>query len=103
VYATEYPSDGVVDGNLVLVCEHDFTTSGFFYGSARTPLDLLADELASAGLMQVTGDVRVQGEGVWDGYQFAYYDAAQNRQALATQVRAALIDRGVTIHGGTTA
>src|SRR5690606_19145133 len=27
VYATEDPSDGVVDGNLVLVCEHDFTTS----------------------------------------------------------------------------
>lgn len=102
VYATEDASDGVVDGNIVLVCEHDFTSSSFFHGYARESLDLLAGELAAGGLSEITGAVRVQGEGVWDGYQFAYYDAAQNRAALANAFRAALVDRGVTVGGGTT-
>lgn len=101
IYATDDASDGVVSGDLVLVCAHDFTSSTFFYGGARAPLDLLADELATAGLTAITGAVRVQGEGVYDGYQFAYYDAAAHRQALATAFRAALIARGISVGGGT--
>ena len=102
VYATDDASDGVVSGDLVLLAAHDYTLSSFYYGSPRFPLDVLADELAGAGLTQVTGNVQARGEFVYEGDELGTYDAASERAETATAFRAALVARGIAVGGGAT-
>ncbi len=108
-FLTDIWADGPIDaagtltGDLVLVGRHDFTWSTRFYSNPRLPLDHLADQLWQAGLRSVTGTTRVTGELVWDGYHFGYYDPSAHRQATATQLAAALADRGISINALDTA
>ncbi len=92
---------GVVAGDLHLVGEHDFTWSTEFYGSSRTPLDLLAESLYDEGLRQVQGSVIARGEFLYDGYNFGTYDPPTHRSTAATRFREALIGAGITVSGGT--
>jgi D-alanyl-D-alanine carboxypeptidase/D-alanyl-D-alanine-endopeptidase (penicillin-binding protein 4) len=99
VYATSPPTGGVVDGDLILFGDHDFTWSTQFYPSPRWPLDRLAESLAALGISQVTGTVQARFEFLYDGYQFAYYDAASHRAAAAVQFDDALAAAGIATGG----
>lgn len=99
VYATSSPSGGVVDGDLILFGDHDYTWSSQFYPGARWPLDRLAESLAALGITQVTGTVQARFEHLYDGYQFAYYDAASHRAAVAVQFANALSAAGIATGG----
>ncbi|MEQ9317594.1 MAG: D-alanyl-D-alanine carboxypeptidase/D-alanyl-D-alanine-endopeptidase [Polyangiaceae bacterium] len=99
VYATSPPSGGVVSGDLILMGHHDYTWSTQFYPGPRWPLDRLAERVAAMGITQVTGTVQARFEHLYDGYQFAYYDAAAHRAAAATQFNAALNSAGINTGG----
>jgi D-alanyl-D-alanine carboxypeptidase len=93
---------GNVSGDLTLLGDHDFTWSTSFYSSARWPLDQLAGQLYAAGVRRVAGQLRVQGEYVYDGVSIGTYDAAAHRATVATQWRAALTAQGITVVGANT-
>ena len=101
VYATAAPSGGVIDGDVVIVGDHDFTWSTYFYPSARFPLDWIAARLAAEGVSQINGTVRVIGEYVYEGFNFGTYSAAAHRSTVAGQAAAALTAASIG-HGGTT-
>lgn len=92
---------GVLTGDLVVVSEHDFTASTFFYGSARFPMDELARRVYAAGVRQVTGTLRLHGEMLYEADRFAYYDPAAHRATSVARLRDALSDAGITVTGGT--
>src|SRR5690606_1800970 len=100
VYATSAPAGGVVDGDLVLVGRHAFAWSTQLYDDPRFPLGRLAASLAQLGITQVNGTVQVRGEVLYDGYQFAYYDASTHRATAAARFVSALSDAGIAVGGG---
>ncbi len=92
--------NGVVSGGLHLLGYHDFTWSVRFYeDSARTGLDLLADQLYDAGLRQVTGGVTARGEFVYDGASLGTYNPATHRTVAAQRFVDALEARGIPVDG----
>lgn len=102
VYATQAPSGGTVDGDLVLLGHHDFTWSTRYYTSARFPLDQLAGAVAAAGVTQVTGAIQARGEFLYDGYNLGTYDAAAHRALAASRFRDALTAVGISSAGTAT-
>jgi len=102
VYATSAPEDGVVNGDLILFGDHDYTWSTRFYPSARSPLDELAQQLAADGLTMVMGNVQARFEHLYDGYNFGTYSTTAHRQATASAFSAALSSAGVTVGGTST-
>ncbi len=97
---SEIDGDGAVSGDLILVGDHDFTWSTQLFPTARAPLDLLAQDLYDAGLRSVSGELLAQGEFLYDGYQFGYYDPPTHRLDAVTQFRNALAAVGITVAGG---
>lgn len=85
-------------GDLVLVGDHDFSWSSFLAQGPRRPLDVLAAELAAAGVTSV-GQVIVAGEVLFDGERFGTYNAATNRSQAATAFQAALSAAGISSAG----
>ena len=92
---------GVVNGDLHLVGDHDFTWSTFFYDSARTPLDRIAEQLYADGVRQVTGSAVARGEFCYEGYSLGTYDAIAHRSTAAVRFGEALAAAGITVNGGT--
>lgn len=94
------PPDGAgAIGDLTLIGDHDITWSTRFYDSARWPLDQMAAQLYAAGVRRVNGSLRVHGEFLFDGATLGTYNAAAHRTTTATQWRAALQARGITVVG----
>ncbi|HEU5056851.1 MAG TPA: D-alanyl-D-alanine carboxypeptidase/D-alanyl-D-alanine-endopeptidase [Kofleriaceae bacterium] len=93
--------DGVVDGDLYVVLEHDFTLSSDLYDGPRVPLDRIARQLARRGLTRVTGTVRVLGESVYEANSVGYLDLATERSQTTTAVGEALTAAGIA-RGGLT-
>ena len=93
----DWNSEGVLEGDLILLSEHDISFSDYFYPSARFPMDWLAARLHELGLRAVQGDVIVSGELTYDGHRFNYYDGEAHRQAGLTAFAAALEDAGVSV------
>lgn len=93
---------GHVAGDLHLLVHHDFTWSPFFGMAADAVLDRIAEDLWDTGVRSVGGAVIVRGEAVYDGYQFAYYDAAAHRGAVASVFASSLAGVGISVAGGTT-
>jgi D-alanyl-D-alanine carboxypeptidase len=91
---------GHVAGDLHLVVHHDFTLSPLFGMSADATLDRVAEDLWDAGVRSVGGALVVHGEAVYDGYQFAYYDAAAHRGAVASAFASSLSGAGISLAGG---
>jgi D-alanyl-D-alanine carboxypeptidase/D-alanyl-D-alanine-endopeptidase (penicillin-binding protein 4) len=61
VYADGSLSNGVLAGNLNLVCEHDPTWNTSIFQDAREPLDHLAAQLKAQGLRSVSSNVQFYG------------------------------------------
>jgi serine-type D-Ala-D-Ala carboxypeptidase/endopeptidase (penicillin-binding protein 4) len=61
VYADGTLSNGVLAGNLNLVCEHDPTWNTSVFTNARAPLDHIAAQLKAHGLTAVTSNVQFYG------------------------------------------
>ncbi len=84
---------GKVTGNLTMIAEHDFTWSGNYYPTSRTPLDQMAQQLYDSGLRNITGNIYAKGYCVYAG-------VASNAEAAA-QLKAALQAKGITVKGKT--
>jgi D-alanyl-D-alanine carboxypeptidase len=91
--------DGVVNGDLYVVLEHDFTLSSDLYDGPRVPLDRIARQLARLGLTRVTGTVRVLGESVYEANSVGYLDLATERSQTTTAVGDALTAAGISRGG----
>jgi D-alanyl-D-alanine carboxypeptidase len=102
VFATAAPSGGVIDGDLVLFGDHDFSWSTQFYPGSRWPLDRIAETLAAMGITQVTGSVQVRFEHLYNGQQFSTYNAANHRAAVASNFNSALNSAGIATAGTST-
>lgn len=81
---------------LYVVSRHDWTWSTFFYDYPEWPADQLAEQLVDAGVTEV-GALTVRGEGLFEGYQFATYDAAAHRADLLAAMESALELQGVVV------
>ena len=92
----DWGGEGVLEGDLILLSEHDISFSDYFYPSARFPMDWLAERLYEQGLREVRGEVIVSGELTYDGYRFNYYDPEAHRQAGLAAFAAALEDAGIS-------
>lgn len=90
-------ADGTLDGNLVVIGEHDFTLSTLIFGAARYPLDRVAELLAREGLRRVTGTLDVRGEYVYEGDSVGYLDVAAHRATVAARMRDALSAAGIAV------
>jgi len=98
-YADALPNgSGAVD-TLTVFVEHDFTWSAYFYNDAYVAADRLAEQLYDEGLRRVTGEVVLQGELVFDGYQFGYYDPGAHRADGLDAVLSALDLYGIAVDG----
>ena len=93
--------DGVVDGDLYVVLEHDFTLSSDLYDGPRVPLDRIARQLVRRGLSRVTGTVHVLGESVYEANSIGYLDLATERSQTTTALGDALSAAGIA-RGGLT-
>ncbi|MEM6789186.1 MAG: D-alanyl-D-alanine carboxypeptidase/D-alanyl-D-alanine-endopeptidase [Myxococcota bacterium] len=102
VYATVAPANGVVAGDLIIMGDHDYTWSPQFYPAARWPLDRLAEDVAALGITEVQGAVQARFEHLYDGFQFATFNAASHRADVATQFRSALQAAGVATGAAST-
>ncbi len=91
----EIEDNGNLNGDLILLGNHDFTWSTDYYpGNARFALDRLAERLYDLGLRSVSGTVR--------GYGYLMYDEVPSNASAAVAFRDALLDAGITA-GGTAA
>jgi D-alanyl-D-alanine carboxypeptidase len=99
VYATSAPAGGVIDGDLIVLGQHDFTWSTHFYAEPQFPLRQIAEGLAAQGITQVTGTAQARGEFLFEGYHFGTYDPAAERAVTAGELAAALADAGIAIGG----
>jgi D-alanyl-D-alanine carboxypeptidase len=91
VYHTGTFSGGVVEGDLHILPEHDFTWSTRFYSNARAPLNSIALALFNLGVREVNGKIIGGGRG-------AFADSASNA-TVAAEFREALLARGITVGG----
>ena len=98
-YADAQPNgSGAVD-TLTVFVEHDFTWSSTFYADAYVAADRLAEQLVDAGVRRVTGELVFQGEVVFDGYQFGYYDPSAHRSDGLDAVMEAFDLYGIAVDG----
>ena len=89
IYAKGSITDGVLNGDLILIGEHDFTWSTRFYPSARTPLVQMAEQCRSRGLRRVTGKVIVRGE--------CAVNENTSKTNVASVFRSALVEKGISV------
>jgi D-alanyl-D-alanine carboxypeptidase/D-alanyl-D-alanine-endopeptidase (penicillin-binding protein 4) len=90
---------GTVTGDLHLVLEHDFTLSSDLYDGPRVPLDRIASALKRRGLNNVTGNIRVLGESVYEANSVGYLDLATERSQTTSAVAGAFSAAGITSAG----
>ncbi len=93
-------SSGTVQGDLVLVAEHDPSATPWFGDSARQSFDALAQALAATGVGAVSGGVIAKGEYLYEGDSLGTIDFASERAQAASAFRAALVAAGITVAGG---
>jgi D-alanyl-D-alanine carboxypeptidase len=96
VWSSAPPDGGVIDGDLAVLLEHDFTLSSDLYDGPRVPLDRIAEGLAGLGVTQVTGSVRVLGESVFEANSVGFLDLAEERGQTTDAMAAALTAAGIT-------
>ncbi len=102
VWADAEPDGGgTIAGDLHLLGHHDVSWSTDFYGSARDPLDRVAQLLYDQGVRTVTGGVVARGEFIYEGYSLGTYDAAGYRATAVARFADALGAAGITVQGGT--
>jgi D-alanyl-D-alanine carboxypeptidase len=95
VLAQAPSGDGAVDGDLVILLEHDFTLSSDLYDGPRVPLDRVAQALRQGGVERINGTVRVSGESVFEGNSVGTLDLDVERAETLAAMSAALIDAGI--------
>ncbi|MEQ1570595.1 MAG: D-alanyl-D-alanine carboxypeptidase, partial [Myxococcota bacterium] len=87
---------GAALDEAVLVGEHDFTWSSWFYPTAEFPADRMADLAWDAGVRSIDTLV-VSGQFELEGYELGYYDADYYRAAAADAVWTAFEARGISL------
>jgi D-alanyl-D-alanine carboxypeptidase len=90
VYINGTLSNGTLNGDIILISEHDFTWSTRFYATARTPLDQIAQQCYNLGLRTIsaTGRIIARGECV--------YDEVVSNSSAAAAFKAALTAKGIS-------
>ncbi|MBT8494591.1 MAG: D-alanyl-D-alanine carboxypeptidase, partial [Deltaproteobacteria bacterium] len=97
LYSDATIDGGVLLGDLHIVGEHDFTWSSRLFGDPRIPVVETGRALRAAGVDRVSGVVYLHGEYLFEGDNFAYYDAAAHRQEVAGEVTSAFAAAGVEL------
>lgn len=95
-------TNGVLDGNLNLVCEHDPTWNTTVFTNARVPLGHIAAQLKALGLTSVSSNVQCYGACAYNLSSTGFINSrnTQGRNAeAATAFVAALKARGITVSG----
>jgi D-alanyl-D-alanine carboxypeptidase len=104
IYRNGTVANGILTGDLNLVCEHDITWNTSVMSNPRAALDFIATKLKATGLTSVTGNVQCYGCCFYNlsSTDASTHDAAQqlpyNRTA-ATNFVAALQAQGITVSG----
>jgi len=102
IYCDGTLTNGVLAGNLNLVCEHDPTWNTSVFLSAREPLDYIAAQLKTQGLTSVASNVQFYGACAFN------LGSSDNLAARSTETRnaeaaaafvAALRANGITVSG----
>jgi D-alanyl-D-alanine carboxypeptidase/D-alanyl-D-alanine-endopeptidase (penicillin-binding protein 4) len=95
-------TNGVITGNLNLVCEHDPTWNTTVFRSARAPLDHIAAQLKALGVTSVASNVQCYGVCAYNlsatGFLGATTTEAKNAAAAAAFL-AALQAGGIAVSG----
>ncbi len=91
---------GVVQGDLVLLAEHDPSATPWFGDTSRQALDAAAEALAASGVTGVTGAAVAKGEFLYEGNSLGTIDFPSERSQTATAFRAALVAAGIDVAGG---
>lgn len=90
---------GVLNGDLQLYIDHDFTWSTRFYASGDTPLLYLVEQLKAAGIRKVTGNIIVSGYVVYGGQATGTLSTAAHLRSAANRFAAILKRNGIS-HAG---
>ena len=102
VYCDGSLTNGNLDGNLNLVCEHDPTWNTSAFTNARLPLDHIAAQLKALGLTSVSSNVQCYGACAYNlastGFINSRSTQGRNAEAATTFV-AALKAQGITVSG----
>ncbi|HVV00557.1 MAG TPA: D-alanyl-D-alanine carboxypeptidase, partial [Verrucomicrobiae bacterium] len=104
VYRNGTVVNGVLNGDLNLVCEHDITWNTSVFSNPRAPLDFISAKVKALGVTNVTGNIQCYG---CCFYNLSETDAANHdavnqlgyNAAAATNFAAALASQGITISG----
>jgi len=102
VYCEGTLTNGMVTGNLSLVCEHDPTWNTTVFRSARAPLDHIAAQLKALGLTSVASNVQCYGVCAYNLSSTGFLDATSTEgknAAAAAAFLAALRARGIAVSG----
>ncbi len=102
LYADGPFTNGNLEGNLNLVCEHDPTWNSTAFRSARTPLDHIAGKLHSLGLTNISGNVQCFGACAYDlgsSDSLSSRGTASHNSAAATAFLASLRAHDITVTG----
>ncbi len=99
VYASGV-NGGPVQGDIVLVAEHDPSATPWFGDGSRQSFDAIADALATSGISAVSGGVIAKGEYLYEGNSLGTIDFPSERAQAASAFRAALVAAGVDVAGG---
>lgn len=78
--------NGVLDGDLQLHIDHDFTWSTRFYNAGNVPLLGLIDQLKAAGVKKITGKVIVSGYVVYGGVATGTLNASLHLHRVGAQL-----------------
>ena len=74
-------------GDVVMVGRHDPSWSLYTYEGSRVALDRIAEDIQRAGVTSIS-NVVATGEFLYDGDNFAYYDAGLHRDRAAARALA---------------
>lgn len=102
LYAEGTLTNGVLNGNLNLVCFHDPTWNASVFTNARTPLDHIAAQLKALGLTTVSRNVQCFGACAYNlsSTGFLVSRSVQERNAEAAEAfRDALLAQGIQVSG----
>jgi D-alanyl-D-alanine carboxypeptidase len=102
VYYDGALSNGIVAGNLSLVCEHDPTWNTTVFRSARAPLDHIAAQLKALGVASITSNVQCYGVCAYNFGSTSFLAATSTESknaAAAAAFMAALQAQGIVVSG----
>lgn len=91
--------DGVVNGDLQLHIDHDFTWSTRFYNTGDTPMVGLVQQLKAAGIKKITGNLIVSGYVVYGGMATNTLSTTAHLQSAARQFAAIMKKNGIAYKG----